>query len=336
MSKGFNIVVTGATGVVGVELIKVLEKRNFPVNNLRLFASNKSVGQKIKFKGENLAVEELTHGSFKGTDIAFFNTWAQQSKEFAPSAVKDGAVVIDNSIAFRMEHDVPLIVPEVNPEDIKKHNGIIANPNCSTIIMLVAVFPLHKQKKLKRIIASTYQAASGAGAQAMAELEEQSKQVLGGEKAVSKNFPYQIAFNLFPHIDTFLENDYTKEEMKMLHESRKMMSYPELQVACTCVRVPVFRVHSESLLMEFESEVTPIEVRKILSISPGVEVVDNTKENVYPMPISASGKDNVLVGRIRQDISRPDNKGISMFISGDQLLKGAALNAVQIAELLKN
>ncbi|MEI6054414.1 MAG: aspartate-semialdehyde dehydrogenase [Lentisphaerota bacterium] len=334
MSKGFNIAIVGATGAVGVEMMETLEKRNFPVKNLRLLASARSVGKIMKFKGENIKVEELRADSFQGIEIGLFSAGASRSKEFAPFAVKAGTVVVDNSSAFRMDDDVPLVVPEVNPEDIKKHKGIIANPNCSTIIMLVPVFPLHKVKGLKRLIASTYQAASGAGAQAMEELKIQSRDILEGRIPQISVLPQQIGFNLFPHIDVFLENDFTKEEMKMLFESMKIMHHPSLKVNCTCVRVPVLRAHSESLLLEFEQDITPEEAKAILSKAPGVTLVDDIKNKKYPMPIDASGKYNILAGRIRQDISRDDKKGLTMFISGDQLLKGAALNAVQIAELL--
>ena len=334
MKKSYNVAIAGATGAVGVEMLKTLEKRNFPAKNLKLLASHRSIGKKMSFKGEFYTVEELKHDSFKGIDIALFSAGASRSKEFAHEAVKDGAVVVDNSSAFRMDDDVPLVVPEVNPDDIKKHKGIIANPNCSTIIMVVPVFPLHKAKGLKRLIASTYQDDSGAGAQAMIEMEEQTKDVLAGKRAVPSIFPHQIAFNIFPHIDVFLDNAYTKEEMKMLNEGRKIMHLPELMVNCTCVRIPVYRAHSESLLLEFENEITPEEARRILACAPGVKVVDNVNEKLYPMPIDASGKDEVLVGRIRQDISRKDKNGLVIFISGDQILKGAALNAVQIAELI--
>lgn len=334
MSKGFNVAIVGATGAVGVEMMETLEKRNFPVNNLRLLASSRSVGKTMKFKGESIKVEELKADAFHGIDIALFSAGASRSKEFAHFAVKAGAVVVDNSSAFRMDAEVPLVVPEVNPEDIKKHKGIIANPNCSTIIMLVPVFPLHKAKGLKRLIASTYQAASGAGAQAMEELKLQSTDILGGRVPQVSVLPQQIGFNLFPHIDVFLDNDYTKEEMKMLFESIKIMHHPNLKVNCTCVRVPVMRAHSESLLLEFENDITPEEAKAILSKAPGVTLVDDVKNKKYPMPIDASGKYNILAGRIRQDISRDDKKGLTMFVSGDQLLKGAALNAVQIAELL--
>ncbi len=335
MASGYNVAVVGATGAVGMEMIETLDKRNFPVKSIRLLASSRSVGKKLKFKGEQLPVEELTDKSFKGIDIALFSAGASRSKEFAAAAVADGAVVIDNSSAFRMDPEIPLVVPEVNPQDVKKHKGIIANPNCSTIIMVVAVYPLHKAKKLVRLVAATYQAASGAGAKAMTELEEQSRFLLGGKPLVKPEvLPQRIAFNLFPHIDAFLENGYTKEEMKMLNEGRKIMHHPTLRVSCTCVRVPVMRAHSEALNLEFEEEVTPEEARKILSQAPGVELKDDPANKLYPMPIDASGKYDCIVGRIRQDCSRDDKKGLDIFVSGDQLLKGAALNAVQIAEIL--
>ena len=334
MKKNYNIAIVGATGAVGADMLRVLDERNFPINNLRLLASARSIGKKLLFKGKEIEVEELTHNSFNDIDIALFSAGASRSKEFAPSAVKAGAVVVDNSSAFRMDPDVPLVVPEVNPEAALNHKGIIANPNCSTIIMVVPVAALHQAKKLKRVIASTYQAVSGAGVQGMKELELQTKQVMNNEEVKPEKFPYQIAFNLFPHIDVFLENDYTKEEMKMVFETRKIMNLPELQVNCTCVRLPVFRAHSESLLLEFEEDITPGEAKSILQSAPGVKVLDNVSQNIYPMPLTASGIDEVLVGRIRQDISRNDKKGLSIFIAGDQLLKGAALNAIQIAELL--
>ena len=334
MSKGKNIAIAGATGAVGIDMIKTLEARNFPVENIRLLASARSVGKELEFKGDKIKVEELTENSFKDIDIALFSAGATQSKKFAKFAVESGAVVVDNSSAFRMDDDVPLVVPEVNPEDALKHNGIIANPNCSTIIMVVAVFPLHKAKKLKRLVASTYQAASGAGAAGMIELEEQTRDYLEGKPLKVDKFAHQIAFNLIPHIDVFQENGYTKEELKMLNESRKIMHAPELNVSCTCVRVPIPRAHSEALNLEFENEITPNEVKEILKSSPGVLLKDNLERNEYPMPKDASGIEEVIVGRIRQDCSRNDKRGIDMFISGDQLLKGAALNAVQIAELL--
>ncbi len=334
MSKSYNVAVAGATGAVGIEMIKTLEKRDFPVKELHLLASSRSAGKKLKFKGEDVVVEELTENSFKNIDIALFSAGGDISKQFARSVVDSGAVMVDNSSAFRMDDAVPLVVPEVNPEDALKHNGIIANPNCSTIIMVVAVNPLHKAKKLRRLVASTYQATSGAGAKGMEELEIQTRQLLDGEPIQPKAFAKRIGFNLIPHIDVFQPNGYTKEELKMLNEGRKIFHSPELMVSCTCVRVPILRAHSESLNMEFEEAITPEEAREILKAAPGVIVVDDPANLEYPMPIDASGKYDVLAGRLRQDCSRNDGKGLDMFISGDQLLKGAALNAVQIAELL--
>ena len=335
MAQGYNVAVVGATGAVGVEMIATLEKRDFPVKNLRLFASERSVGKKLKYKGTDVTVEELKPDVFTGINFALFSAGATRSKEYAGSAVSAGAVMIDNSSAFRMEPDVPLVVPEVNPEDAKLHKGIIANPNCSTAIMLVAVYPLHKANPVKRIVVSTYQAASGAGAKAMAELEEQTAKLLRGEKEVHATaLPQRIAFNLFPHVDVFLENGYTKEEMKFVNESRKIMHHPTLKISATCVRVPIYRAHSEAVNIEFERPMTPAEARQLLSKAPGVQVVDDPANKKYPMPIDASGMYDCLVGRIRQDVSRDDGRGIELFVSGDQLLKGAALNAVQIAELL--
>ena len=334
MAKEFNVAVAGATGAVGVEMIKTLEKRNFPVKNLKLLASARSAGKTAKFKGTDIVIEELTENSFKGVDIALFSAGGDISKQFRNAVVNSGAVMIDNSSAFRMEDDVPLIVPEVNAEDIKLHKGVIANPNCTTAIMLVAVAPLHRAKKLKRLVASTYQAASGAGAKGMAELIEQTRQILNGEAIEPKAFAHRIAFNLIPHIDSFMPNGYTKEELKMLNESRKMLHLPELMLSCTSVRIPALRAHSEALNLEFEDDITPEEARAILATAPGVTVVDDPEAKRYPMPVDATEKYDGLVGRIRQDISRNDKKGLDIFVSGDQILKGAALNAVQIAELL--
>ena len=334
MSKAYNVAVAGATGAVGIEMIKTLEKRNFPVKNLKLLASSRSAGKKLTFKGTEITIEEMTESSFKGIDIALFSAGSDISRQFRAAVVASGAVMIDNSSAFRMDDDVPLIVPEVNPEDIQWHKGVIANPNCTTAIMLVAVAPLHRAKKLKRLVAATYQAASGAGAKGMEELLVQTRQLLNGEPIAPKAFAHRLGFNLIPHIDSFLDNGYTKEELKMLNESRKMLHCPELLVSCTSVRVPVLRAHSEALNMEFEEDITPEEVRAILAKAPGVTLVDDPAAKRYPMPVDATEKYDVLAGRIRQDISRNDKKGIDMFVSGDQVLKGAALNAVQIAELL--
>ena len=334
MSKNYNVAVAGATGAVGVEMLKTLEKRNFPVANLKLLASARSAGKTMKFKGEDIVIEELTPASFKGVDIALFSAGSDISKEYRKAVVDAGAVMIDNSSAFRMEDDVPLVIPEVNPEDVKKHNGVIANPNCSTIIMLVAVAPLHRAKKLKRLVAATYQATSGAGQKGMEELILQTRQLLANEPISPKAFAHRIGFNLIPHIDNFLENGYTKEELKMLNESRKMLHDDSIKVSCTCVRVPVMRAHSEALNLEFAEEITPEEARAILSTAPGVKLVDDPANKLYPMPIDATEMYDVLVGRIRQDVSRDDKRGLDIFVSGDQVLKGAALNAVQIAEIL--
>ncbi len=334
MSNGFHVAVAGATGAVGVEMVKVLEQRNFPVKSLKLLASARSVGKTMTFKGETIQIEELRPDSFKGTDIALFSAGGDISREYRKFVVDSGAVMVDNSSAFRMEDDVPLVVPEVNGEDIKLHKGVIANPNCTTAIMLVAVAPLHRAKGLKRIVAATYQAASGAGAKGMDELVAQTRQVLAGEPIEPKAFAHRIAFNLIPHIDAFKENGYTKEELKMLYESRKMLHLPELMVSCTCIRIPVLRAHSEALNLEFENDITPEEARAIISAAPGVQLVDDPMNKVYPMPYDATEKYDVLCGRIRQDISRNDKRGLDIFVSGDQVLKGAALNAVQIAELL--
>lgn len=335
MASGFNVAVVGATGAVGVEMVETLAKRNFPVRNLRLLASSRSVGKTMTFKGETLPIAELKQDSFEGIDIALFSAGTARSKEYREVCIKAGAVMIDNSSAFRMDADVPLVIPEVNPEDVKLHQGVIANPNCCTAILLVAVYPLHKVNPVRRLVVDTYQAASGAGAKAMAELEEQTVAVLKGSKDLKiEALPQRLAFNLFPQVDVFLENGYTKEEMKFLNESRKIMHHPTLLVSATCVRVPVMRAHSEAVHLEFERPMTPAEARAVLAKAPGIQVVDEPANKRYPMPIDASGMYDCLVGRIRQDQSLPDGRGIALFVSGDQLLKGAALNAVQIAELL--
>ncbi len=334
MAKSFNVAVAGATGAVGVEMIKTLEKRNFPVKNLKLLASSRSAGKVMEFKGEKIVIEELKADSFKGVDIALFSAGASISKEFRKHVVDSGAVMIDNSSAFRMEDGVPLVVPEVNPEDIAKHNGVIANPNCTTIIMLVAVAPLHRAKKLQRLVAATYQATSGAGAKGMDELLVQTRQLLDDQPINPQAFAHRIGFNLIPHIDVFYDNGYTKEELKMLNETRKMLHDDSIRVSCTSVRVPVLRAHSEALNLEFAEDITPEEARAILATAPGVKLVDDPANKLYPMPIDATEQYDVLVGRIRQDISRLDKRGLDIFVAGDQVLKGAALNAVQIAEHL--
>ena len=329
-----NVAVVGVTGAVGQEFLAVLEQRRFPIRNLKLLASARSAGKTVTFAGKTYTVEELTHDSFNDVQIALFSAGGSISKEYAPSALKAGAVVVDNSAAFRMKEGIPLVVPEVNPEAIEKHIGIIANPNCSTIIMNVPVWPLHKVNKVKRIIVSTYQAVSGAGAWGLEELERQIKAYAAGESIEKQKVPHQIVNNLFSHNTTIGENGYNEEEMKMLNETRKIFGDPKIAVTATCVRVPVPRAHCESINIEFAQPITPDEVRKILSSAPGVKIVDDRAGNHFPMPIEASGQDDVLVGRIRQDMSRDDGRGIELFIAGDQIRKGAATNAVQIAEKL--
>ncbi|WP_456401871.1 aspartate-semialdehyde dehydrogenase [Persephonella sp.] len=330
--KYYNIAILGATGAVGQTMLKVLEEREFPIDEIRLLASPRSAGQELEYMGIKYKVQPVTPESFEGIDIALFSAGGSRSKEWAPIAVEKGAVVIDNSSAFRMDDDVPLVVPEVNPEDVKWHKGIIANPNCSTIQMVVAINPIHKKKKIKRVFVSTYQAVSGAGAKAVKDLEEETKAYFEGKYYYPEALPNHIAFNVIPHIDIFLDNDYTKEEMKMVNETRKIMHAPDLRVSPTCVRVPVFTGHSETVVVETEEPVTPEEVRDILKRSPGIIVEDDPENNIYPMPIDVAGKDEVFVGRIRRDLIF-DN-GISMWVVADNLRKGAATNAVQIAQLL--
>jgi aspartate-semialdehyde dehydrogenase len=329
-----NVAIAGATGAVGQEFLTVLAERNFPIKNLRLLASGRSAGKTVEFRGQKLTVEELTKDSFRDVQIAFFSAGGSISKEFAPAAVAAKAVVVDNTSAFRMKEGIPLVVPEVNPEQIHKHNGLIANPNCSTIIMNVPVWPLHKVNRVKRIIVSTYQAVSGAGAWGLYELDAQLKAYASGQPIVKEKFPHQIANNIFSHNTRIAENGYNEEENKMVQETRKIFNEPKIMVTATCVRVPIPRAHSESINLEFERPITPEEVRQILSKAPGVRIVDDREANHFPMPLEASGQDLVLVGRIRQDISRDDGKGIELFVSGDQIRKGAATNAVQIAEKL--
>ena len=329
-----SIAVAGVTGAVGQEFLKVLADRNFPFSKIKMLASKRSVGKTIEFKGQTYTVEELTKDSFADVDIALFSAGGARSKEFAPAAVAAGAVVVDNSSAFRMDPATPLVVPEVNPEDISQHKGIIANPNCSTIIMVVPIWPIHRVNPIKRVVVSTYQAASGAGAKAMQELVEQCRDVLDDKPVRKEAFPHQIAFNLFSHNSAIGPDGYCEEETKMVKETQKMFHCPELAITATCVRVPVLRAHTEAINLELTNPMTPDEVREILASAPGVKVIDDRQKNYFPMPLEATGQDDVLVGRIRQDISMPGNRGIDMFVSGDQLRKGAALNAVQIAELL--
>jgi aspartate-semialdehyde dehydrogenase len=329
-----NLAVAGVTGAVGQEFLRILAEREFPFDSVKMLASSRSKGKQIEFKGKKYTVEELTAKSFHRVDIALFSAGASRSKEFAPAAVEAGAVVVDNSSAFRMDPDVPLVIPEINPQKIAEHNGIIANPNCSTIIGIVPVWPLHKANPVKRMVMSTYQAASGAGMQAMLELERQSREILEGKEPKCEAFPYQIAFNCFSHNSALDPSGYNLEEQKMVKETQKIFDCPEIRITCTCVRIPVFRAHCESINLEFTSLITPDEVRGLLSKAPGVSIIDDREHNRFPMPIDATGRDEIFVGRIRQDESLPENRGINLWVAGDQLRKGAALNAVQIAEKL--
>jgi aspartate-semialdehyde dehydrogenase len=332
--RKYNIAVAGATGAVGGAMLDVLERRNFPINELRLLASERSVGKKLKFKGQDVDVGLLSKDAFDGIDVALFSAGASRSIEFAPAAVGAGAVVVDNSSGFRMDEDIPLVVPEVNSHAIAqyKNRGIIANPNCSTIQMMVALKPIHDQAKIKRIVVSTYQAVSGTGAKAIAELDEQVKSYAAGKTLVSSVYPHQIAFNCLPHIDTFLENGYTKEEMKMVNETRKIFEDPAIGVTATAVRVPVFYGHSESVNVETEEKITAAEVMNLLLSAPGIKVVDEPQKNIYPLATDCEGNFDTLVGRIRDDDTIAN--GINLWVVSDNILKGAALNAVQIAEIV--
>jgi len=330
----FNVAVVGATGAVGNEMVEILEQRKFPVGNLKLLASERSAGLSLSFNGHDVGVEVLKEDSFKGVDIGLFSPGGAVSQKFAPIAARSGCVVIDNTSAFRMEPDVPLVVPEVNGHATKeyKKRGIIANPNCSTIQMVVALKPLHDAARIKRIVVSTYQAVSGTGKKAVAELEGQVMAIYSNKEIVHNVYPHQIAFNCLPHIDVFLENGYTKEEVKMVNETKKIMEDDSILVTATTVRVPVFYGHSESVNVEFERDLSPEEARSILSRAPGVKVADDPAKAVYPLAIYAAGKDETFVGRIRRDETVPH--GLNMWIVSDNIRKGAALNAVQIAEIL--
>jgi aspartate-semialdehyde dehydrogenase len=332
MNRNPHVAVVGATGAVGVEMIKTLEKRNFPAGKLTLLASARSVGKKLKFRGADLEVRELATDSFKGIDVALFSAGAGISREFAPMATKAGCVVIDNSSAFRMDDSVPLVIPEINASDVKLNKGIIANPNCTTAVTLMALYPLHRAFNVKRIFASSYQAVSGTGAKAIEELERQVEQIVSGKPVTKEVYPHQIAFNVLPHVDGFLPSGYTKEEMKMENEGRKIMHHPAFRASVTCVRVPVYRAHSVAVSAEFEKPATVEAARAVLSKAPGLDVVDDPEKKEYPMPLFTAEKYNCQVGRIRKDCAF-DN-GLCFWVSGDQLLKGAALNAVQIAEEL--
>lgn len=332
---GKNIAVVGATGAVGVEILKVLENRNFDIAELKLLASQRSAGKKMMFRGKEYTVEALSEDSFHNVDIALFSAGGSITKQYAPAAVASGCVVVDNSSAYRMDKEVPLIIPEINPQEIKKHKGIIANPNCSTIILLMAIYPIYRLYGITKIIVSTYQAASGAGAAAMQELEDQAKAHLANQEIVTKVLPYQLAFNVFSHnsaMDT--ETGYNQEEIKMVNETHKILNDETIEVSPTCVRVSTFRAHAESIHLELKTKVELNKVRQVLAEFPGVQVEDNVELNRFPMPLEVSGKDDVYVGRIRTDYKDVAGKTLQLFVVGDQLLKGAALNAVQIAELL--
>ena len=328
--KAFNVAIVGATGLVGQEFIKVLEQRDFPMASIRLCASDRSAGKKLYVGHQEIEVKETGPESFEHVDIALFSAGSEISRHFSPIAAKSGALVIDNSAAFRTEPKVPLVVPEVNPADIKQHEGIIANPNCSTIQMVVALYPLHKVNPIKRIIVSTYQAVAGTGAAAMEELTTQAKLALEGQNVVPHVYPHQIAFNLLPEIDVFLDSGYTKEEWKMVEETHKIMHAEDIAISATCVRVPVFVGHSEAINVEFAEPMTPEEASRILARAPGVKVLDDPSVSLYPQPWLAAGSDDVFVGRIRADASHP--RSLVMWVVADNLRKGAALNAVQIAE----
>jgi aspartate-semialdehyde dehydrogenase len=328
MSKSYRVAIVGASGAVGVEMLRVMEHRNFPVASLRLLGSPRSAGRTLAFRGECLPIELLTVNSFDGVDIALFSAGGAISRDYAPAAVTSGAVVVDNSSAFRLLPDVPLVVPEINGDDVRGHRGIIANPNCTTAITLIALHPLHRAFGLKRIFASSYQAVSGAGARAIQELRAQTEDLAKNRPILKEVFPHQIAFNVIPQVDTFLDSGYTKEEMKMENEGRRIMHLPAFKASVTCVRVPVYRAHSVAVSAEFDRPVSLDEARKVLRSAPGLQYL----EEGYPMPLDCAGKDDCFVGRLRRDCAMEN--GLALWVCGDQLLKGAALNAVQIAELL--
>ena len=332
MKKRYHIAVVGATGAVGIEMLRVLERRAFPVASIRAFSSKRSAGKSVEFQDEKIPVAELTRDSFRGIDIALFSAGTPVAREFARIARDSGAVVIDNSSTFRMEPDVPLVIPEINGDDVKLHRGIIANPNCTTAVALMAIYPLHRVFNVSRVFASSYQAVSGSGARAIAELERQIRAFAENQPAAAEVYPHPIAFNVLPHVDVFLDGGYTKEEMKMQNEGRRIMHHPEFRASVTCVRVPVYRAHSVAVSAEFSEPISVERAREILAKAPGLELVDEPARNRYPMPLDVAGKDNCQVGRVRRDCAFEN--GLAFWVSGDQLLKGAALNAVQIAELL--
>ena len=332
MNSTLCVAVVGSTGAVGVEMLRTLERRRFPVGEIRLLASARSVGKTLAFSGRNVSVRELTEEAFQGIDVAIFSAGSGISKRFVPVAVRAGAVAVDNSSAFRLESDVPLVIPEINGEDVRNHRGILANPNCTTAIVLMALHPLHRAFGVVRVFASSYQAVSGSGAKAMEELRNQIRQIEGGEPVAKEIYPHQIAFNVLPQVDVFLDSGYTKEEMKLEREGRRILHHDDFRASVTCVRVPVYRAHSIAVSAEFEKPVNVNEARQALEDAPGIEVVDAPETNDYPMPLDVSGKDNCAVGRLRKDCALEN--GLCFWVSGDQLLKGAALNAVQIAEEL--
>jgi aspartate-semialdehyde dehydrogenase len=334
MSKKYHVAIVGATGAVGIELLRVMERRAFPVAELRLLASPRSAGKNLEFRGQDFSIAALQQNSFAGIDLAFFSAGAGTAKQFAPIARRAGAVVIDNSSAFRMDADVPLIIPEINPEDIRRHRGMIANPNCTTAVALMALHPLHSAFGLRRVFASSYQAVSGSGSRAIEELKQQVEATVGGGQAVAHVYPHPIAFNVLPHVDSFLDTGYTREEMKMQNEGRKIMHLPDFRASVTCVRVPVYRAHSVAMSAEFERPVSLEAARAVLAKAPGLDLIDEPLSDRYPTPLAAAGKDNCQVGRLRLDCALEN--GVGLWVSGDQLLKGAALNAVQIAELLES
>jgi aspartate-semialdehyde dehydrogenase len=332
MSKRYHIAVVGATGAVGIEILRVLEKRRFAVATLRPLASRRSAGKSVLYKDEKVPVEELSDKSFEGVDLALFSAGGEIARKFAPIARNAGAIVIDNSSMFRMDPEVPLVIPEINGGDVKRHRGIIANPNCTTAVALMAIYPLHRAFNVRRVFASSYQAVSGSGARAIAELEDQVRAFAENRPIQFNVYPHPIAFNVLPHVDAFLETRYTREEMKMQNEGRRIMHHPDFRASVTCVRVPVYRAHSVAISAEFLEPVSVERAHEVLAKAPGLELVDEPARNRYPMPRFVAGKDNCEVGRVRRDCAL-DN-GLSFWVSGDQLLKGAALNAVQIAELL--
>jgi aspartate-semialdehyde dehydrogenase len=332
VSNGLRVAVMGATGAVGAEILALLDQRAFPLKDLTLLASPRSAGTTLTFKGEQLPVQMLGANSFDGIDLVLASAGGSVSLEWLPKALAAGAICIDNSSAYRMDPTVPLVVPEVNPEAAQHHQGIIANPNCTTILMALALWPLHQVQPIQRLVVATYQSASGAGARAMEEVKQQARAILAGEEPVAELFPYPLAFNLFPHNSPLNEQGYCQEEMKMVNETRKIFGAPELKVSATCVRVPVLRAHSEAVNIEFGTPFAPQKAKALLAQAPGVKLVEDWGQNYFPMPLEASGQDDVLVGRIRQDLSHPN--ALELWLSGDQIRKGAALNAVQIAELL--